>query len=98
MGQTRARAHSWGYPLVLEEVVDAVDVRHGLHLSDELRATLRRDQYTERCYLPVGILLYWYDGTLDREDTELARHEVNSCPKCGSALPLGKRAEQSRDD
>lgn len=94
MGQTRVMTHSCGYPLVLEEVVDAVDVGYGLHLSDELRATLHRDQYTERCYLPVGILLYWYDGTLDIEDAELAQHEVNSCPKCGSALPLGKQAEQ----
>ena len=91
MGQTRVTAHSCGYPLVLEEVTDAVDVGHGLHLPEELRAVLRRDEYTERCYLPLGILLYWYDGTLAMEDAELAQHEVKSCPKCGAALPLGQR-------
>jgi hypothetical protein len=91
VGQTRVTAHSCGYPLILEEVTDSVDVGHGLHLPDELRATLRCDEYAERCYLPLGILLYWYDGTLDMEDAELAQHEVKYCPKCGAALPLGKR-------
>jgi hypothetical protein len=75
MGQTQLTKHSCGYALVREEVIDSVDVGSGLHLPAELRATLRRDQYTERCYLPVGTLLYWYDGSLDMEDAELARAE-----------------------
>jgi hypothetical protein len=58
MGQTQLTRHSCGYALVREEVIDSVDVGSGLHLPSELRATLRRDQYTERCYLPVGTLLY----------------------------------------
>jgi hypothetical protein len=37
MEHTRAATHSRGYPLILEEVVDAVDVGHGLHLPDELQ-------------------------------------------------------------
>ena len=62
---------------------------NGLHLPSELQATLRRDQYTERCYLPVGTLLYWYDGSLlDMEDAELAQREVKQRPQCGMALPL----------
>jgi len=85
-------AHSCGYLLVREEVIDAVDVGHGLYLPNELRTTLHRDQYTERCSLPLGILLYWYDGTLDMGDAELAQREVKQCPKCGSALPLGKQS------
>jgi hypothetical protein len=92
MGHTSATTHSCGYPLVLEDVIDAVDVRHGLYLPGELRTTLRRDQYAERCFLPIGTLLYWYDGTLDMEDAELAQREVKQCPHCGSNLPLGKKA------
>lgn len=59
MEQTRATTHRCGYPLVLEEVIDAVDIGHGLHLPDAVRTTLRYDQYTERCSLLIGILLYW---------------------------------------
>ncbi len=36
--------------------------------------TLIRDQYVKRGYLPVGMLLYWYDGTLNMDDAELAQH------------------------
>ena len=96
MGQAKAITHSCGYPLVLDEVIDAVDVGHGVHLPNELRTTLRCDQYTERCSLPLGILLYWYDGTLDMEDAELAQREVKQCPKCGSALPHGQKADRSK--
>lgn len=90
MGQTKATKHTCGYPLLVEEVVDAVDVGLGLHLPSELRARLRRDEYEERCYLPVGKLLYWYDGTVDMGDAELAQREIKNCPRCGAALPLGK--------
>ena len=58
MGKTGTLLKSCGYPLVKEEVVDSVDVGHGLHLLGELRATLTRDHYAERCYLPVGMLFY----------------------------------------
>jgi len=94
MGNKTASVHSCGYSLVKVEVPDLVDVGHGLHIPKELQATLVRDQYTERCYLPIGTLLYWYDGSLDMEDAELAQHEVKQCPKCGAALPLG--AKQNR--
>jgi hypothetical protein len=88
MGQTQMMVHSCGYALVRDAVTDAVDVGHGLHLPAELQATLQRDQYTERCYLPIGTLLYWYDGSLDMEDAELAEREVKRCPNCGAVLPL----------
>jgi hypothetical protein len=91
MGKTRTLLHSCGYPLVKEEVVDSVDVGHGLHLPGELRATLIRDHYAERCSLPVGMLFYWYDGTPEMDEAELAQHEVKQCPGCGAALPLGEK-------
>ena len=88
MGQTQLRRHTCRYMLVREEVIDSVDVGHGLYLPAEVRATLRRDEYTERCYLSIGTLLYWYDGSLDMEDAELAEREVKRCPQCGMTLPL----------
>lgn len=91
MGKTSTLLHSCGYPLVRDAISDVVDVGHGLHLPAELRETLIRDQYAERCYLPVGTLLYWYDGVLDMDDAELAQYEVKRCPKCGGVLPLSER-------
>lgn len=49
MGQTQLIEHSCGYVLVRDAVIDSVNVGSGLHLPPELRATLRRDQYAERC-------------------------------------------------
>jgi hypothetical protein len=85
MGQTQLTRHSCGYALVREEVIDSVDVGSGLHLPSELQATLRRDQYTECCYLPVGTLLYCVqtpsvrktDGEWpSRSHRDQARHHV----------------------
>lgn len=93
MGQTHIVRHNCGYQLLREEIVDLVDVGHGLYLAEELRATLHRDEYAERCYLPIGMLLYWYDGTPDIENAELAKRQVTHCPQCGSALPPGAALE-----
>jgi hypothetical protein len=93
MGQTQLPKHRCGYAFVREEVIDSVDVGSGLHLPSELRATLRRDQYTERCSLPVGTLLSWYDGSLDMEETELAKLEVKQCPQEVSLRKLSPAAK-----
>ena len=92
MGTVISTTHECGYPLLLEEIVERVDITTAEDIPASLRGKIRSDQLPGHLhrYREVGTLFYWYDGEHEAE------REVKHCPGCSAPLPLYRRAGAER--